>query len=287
METIEPISSTSIRRPRVPPPTPAKPVYYVAPTQADEAGMRRWANDMLSGHPGGHATSFEQWGNSYVTQFKTVVDMMIQSLRIKEEAYSNIFNECAKECTEVEKSRRETLEEAQHLLDKAKTASANSEAAAEMIKYNESNRTLKVEADFLKEKLIVSADKLAKEVESNMNLFTRVKMAKESQFPSPTTDEERRRFLSQTNCNELLNPMDLKSNAIYCLDMLPMAVPIYGPEGVTFVKINNQYTVAMQMHLYSDSWDNLNIEELKEKQKRRRTTSGGSSTSPTDPQYKN
>ncbi len=49
--------------------------------------------------------------------FKTVVDMMTQSLRIKEEAYSNMFNECAKERTEAEKSRSETLEEAQCLLD--------------------------------------------------------------------------------------------------------------------------------------------------------------------------
>ncbi len=115
METNEQISSTSVGRPRVPLPTPAKPIDYVAPSQADKAGMRRWANDMLSGHPGGRATSFEQWGNSYVTQIKTVVDMMIQSLRIKEEAYSNMFNEHAKECTEADKSRREMLEEAQTL----------------------------------------------------------------------------------------------------------------------------------------------------------------------------
>ncbi len=33
------------------PPTPAKPIDYIAPRQADEAGMRKWVNDMLSGHP--------------------------------------------------------------------------------------------------------------------------------------------------------------------------------------------------------------------------------------------
>ncbi len=48
---------------------------------------------MLNGHPGGHATSFEQWGNSYATQFKTVIDMMPQSLRIKQDACNNMFNE--------------------------------------------------------------------------------------------------------------------------------------------------------------------------------------------------
>ncbi len=86
---------------------------------------------------------------------------------------------------------------------------------------------------------------------------------------------------------ELLNLVDPKGDVIYCLDMLPMAVVIFGQEGVTFVKIDNPCTVAMQMRLYADSWDNLNIEELNEKQERRRITSGGSSTSQTDPQSKN
>ncbi len=60
METDEQFSSTSIGRTHVPSPTPAKPKDYVAPSLADEAGMKKWSNDMLSGHPGGCATSFEQ-----------------------------------------------------------------------------------------------------------------------------------------------------------------------------------------------------------------------------------
>ncbi len=56
METDEQISSTSIGQPHVPPPTPAKPKYYIAPSLADEAGMRKRSNNILSGHPGGCAT---------------------------------------------------------------------------------------------------------------------------------------------------------------------------------------------------------------------------------------
>ncbi len=199
-----------------------------------------------------------------------------------------MFNEQAKERTDAEKSRRDTLAEAQILLDKATSAStAAADVAAELIKYKESNSKLKVQVDFLKEKLIVSADKLNKEVESNTNLFTSIKIAKESIFSMPATDEDRKQFLSQTNCMELLNPVDPKGDAIYCLDKLPMAVPLYGNEGITFVKTDIPCTIVMQMRLYADSWDNLNIEELKEKQERRRTTSGESSSSQTDPQSKN
>ncbi len=96
-----------------------------------------------------------------------------------------------------------------------------------------------------------------------MNLFTSVKMAKETNFPdfpSPASDEDRRAFLSQTNCMELLNPMDLKGDSIYLLDNLPKAMPLYRPEGVTFVKTDKPRTIAMQMCLYSDSWANLDIE---------------------------
>ncbi len=82
---------------------------------------------------------------------------------------------------------------------------------------------------------------------------------------------------------ELLNLGDPKGDSIYCLDKFLMAVPLYRSEGVMFVKTDKTCTVAMQMHLYADSWDNLDIEELKEKQERRRTTSDESSSSQTDP----
>ncbi len=90
-----------------------------------------------------------------------------------------MFNKRAKGHTDAEKSRRDTPAEAQSLLDKATSVSTvNADAATELIKYKESNHKLKVEIDFLKEKLKVSADKLNKEVESSTNLFTSVKIAK-------------------------------------------------------------------------------------------------------------
>ncbi len=118
METDEPIlqSQSPIERHHVPAPSAAKLKDYISPSQADEAGMRKWKDDMLCQHPGGHATSFEQWGNSYVTQSKTVIDTMTQLLRIKEDAYSNMFNERAKKITET----NQTFETSKHELDEAK-----------------------------------------------------------------------------------------------------------------------------------------------------------------------
>ncbi len=40
------------------------------PCLVDEAGMKKWTTDMLKGHPGGRATTWEQWGNSFANQFK-------------------------------------------------------------------------------------------------------------------------------------------------------------------------------------------------------------------------
>ncbi len=88
---------------------------------------------------------------------------MTQTLRIKEEAYSNMFNERAKECTKSAKSNKETLEVAQALLDKANAVNEKHEAtAAELILVKEGNRKYKVENEFLREKLKVSAEKLNK-----------------------------------------------------------------------------------------------------------------------------
>ncbi len=82
---------------------------------------------------------------------------------------------------------------------------------------------LEVENKFLKEKLKVSAQKLSKEVESNTNLFTTIKMAKETVFTdhASTTNEEKKQFLSETNCMELLNPVDPKGETTYLMDNLP------------------------------------------------------------------
>ncbi len=38
------------------------------------------------------------------------------------------------------------------------------------------------------------------------------------------------------------------------------------------------------MRMYADSWENLDIDKLKEKQERWRTTAGGSTSSNGDPQ---
>ncbi len=59
METDSPKASKVQRRPPVPPPLqPARPKDKES-CMVDEAGMKKWINDMLRGHPGGCATT---WG---------------------------------------------------------------------------------------------------------------------------------------------------------------------------------------------------------------------------------
>ncbi len=64
------------------------------------------------------------------------------------------------------------------------------------------------------------------------------------------------------------------------------AVSLYGLEGITFVKTDNPCTLTMQIRLYTDSSDNLNVDKLNEKQERDRTMSCRSSSSQTDSQPK-
>ncbi len=61
---------------------------YTLPEMADEACVKEWANKMLRGHLGGHATTLEKLGNLFALQFKGVVDTMSHSLRIKEDSYT-------------------------------------------------------------------------------------------------------------------------------------------------------------------------------------------------------
>ncbi len=70
MEVDEPIPSTITGGLTMSAPKPDKPKDSISPSQANEAGIRQWANEMLCGHPGDRATAFEQWGNSYAIQFK-------------------------------------------------------------------------------------------------------------------------------------------------------------------------------------------------------------------------
>ncbi len=90
--------------------------------------------------------------------------------------------------------------------------------------------------------------------------------------------------MSGANCIELIIPVDLQGRTAYCLDTLPDTVPLYGREGLEFMKTENLRSVGMLMRMYADSWDNLDIDKLKEKLERRRTISGGSTSSHGDPQ---
>ncbi len=62
METDAPVVPAG---PPVPSPKPAKAKELNEPCLVDEAGMRKWSNDILKGHPGDHVMSWEQWGNSF------------------------------------------------------------------------------------------------------------------------------------------------------------------------------------------------------------------------------
>ncbi len=128
---------------------------------------------------------------------------------------------------------------------------------AEVIKTKEAKNVetickLDIEVKFLKEKV---------DVEVNTKIYSTVRMTKHTsakELIAGSTDEERKKFLTVANCVELLNAVDLKGNTTYFMEMLPL----YGSEGVMFVKTDNPSTVAMQMRLYAESWDNLNVYKL-------------------------
>ncbi len=50
-----------------------------------------------------------------------------------------------------------------------------------------------------------------------------------------------------------------------------------------FGKVKQTKTVDMMMHIYANSWENLEIDKLVADQERNRTISGGSSHSQEDP----
>ncbi len=110
-------------------------------------------------------------------------------------------------------------------------------------------------------------------VSSKINLFSIVRLNQKAsqEATQGSKDEERKRFLSGANCIKLTNPVDLQRTTAYCLDTLPEMVPLYGPEDVLFMKTENPRSVDMLMRMYAHSWENLDIDKLKEKQERRRT----------------
>ncbi len=111
----------------------------------------------------------------------------------------------------------------------------------------------------------------------------RMQMKSARTAPADASDEERKRFLSESTCIELLNPVNPQREAVYYMDALPDEVPLYGPDGVMFVKMRNSKTVAMMMSMYDNSWENLEIDNLLADQERKRTTSCSSSHSHVDP----
>ncbi len=92
MET-DAVMAPDVRRPPVSQPRQPRQCDSNEPNLVDEAGIRKWSNDMLKGHPGGRASIWEQWGNSFTLQFKVAMDTMSHSLRIKEDSYIKMFVE--------------------------------------------------------------------------------------------------------------------------------------------------------------------------------------------------
>ncbi len=90
METDD-VVGPEIRRPPVPQPCQSRQRDSNEPNLVDESGMRKWCNDMLKGHLGGRASTWEQWVNSFTLQFKGTMDTMSHSLRIKEDSYIKMF----------------------------------------------------------------------------------------------------------------------------------------------------------------------------------------------------
>ncbi len=52
------------------------------------------------------------------------------------------------------------------------------------------------------------------------------------------------------------------------MDALPVEIPLYGPDGVIFVKTKKTKTVAMMMRMYTNSCENLEIDKLLADQER-------------------
>ncbi len=187
-------------------------------------------------------------GNSFTLQFKGAMDTMSHSLRIKEDSYIKMFEE-----------KERIARESKAHLDKIKILE---ERLASLMVPDDKVRKLEADNAFLREKLKVSEEKRKKEIDSNLDLFSTVQMQMKSarETPSEDTDEERRKFLTESNCIELLNPVNPHGDTVYCMDALLVEVPLYGPDGVMFVKTRQTKTVAMMIRMYANSWENLEIE---------------------------
>ncbi len=92
MET-DAVAAPDVYRPPVPQPRQSRQHDSNEPNLVDEADMRKLSNDMLKCPPGGRASTWEQWGNSFTLQFKVAMDTMSHLLRIKEHSYIKMFAE--------------------------------------------------------------------------------------------------------------------------------------------------------------------------------------------------
>ncbi len=64
-------------------------------------------------------------------------------------------------------------------------------------------------------------------------------------------------FLSGANCIELLDPVAPKGTTAYCIDTLPEMVPLYGPDGMLFVKTEEPSVLSMMVKMYAESGEKI------------------------------
>ncbi len=159
MET-DAVAAPEVHRTPVPQLQQARQHDSTEPHLVNEAGLRKWSNDKLKGHPGGRASTCEQWGNSFTLQFKGSMDTMSQSLRIKEDSYIKMF-------AEIERIPRESKGN----LDKNKILE---QKLASLTIHDDKVRKLETDNAFLREKLKVSKEKQKKEIDSNSDLYSTV-----------------------------------------------------------------------------------------------------------------
>ncbi len=69
MET-DVITALDVHKPPVLSPHQPRQRNSNEPNLVIEAGVKKWSNDMVMGRPGGRASTWEQWCNSFTLQFK-------------------------------------------------------------------------------------------------------------------------------------------------------------------------------------------------------------------------
>ncbi len=151
------IAAPEVCRPPVPQPRQPREHDSNEPNLVDEAGMSKWSNDMLKGHPGGRASTWEQWGNSFTLQFKGAMDTMSHSLRIKEDSYIKMFAE-----------KEKFVRESNGNIDKIKILE---QKLASLMMHDDKVRKVETDNAFLQEKLKVSEEKQKKKIDSNLDLY--------------------------------------------------------------------------------------------------------------------